>query len=89
MLENGLVVSASGDHRDAMAVFGEPDGHNAADTSRSKNDEPHAQIVPRKRYCRDRHEPINRISAAPCRFVSPRPNLKATARVVARITADF
>jgi hypothetical protein len=78
-------MGAAGDEGHIVPVFGKPGTHNAADASRSKNDEPHGQIVPRKRYRRDPNEPIDRISAGLCRFVSLVSDLKAAHRVVAAI----
>jgi hypothetical protein len=89
-------VGAAGDERHIVPMFGKPGSDDAADASRPENDEPHGQIVPRsflrrtsvtatRRYCRDPNEPIDRISAGPCRFVSPVSDLKAADRVVTAI----
>jgi hypothetical protein len=89
MFENGPVVSAAGDEGHIVPVFGKPDTHDAADASRSNNHESHGQIVPRKRYCRDPNEPIDRISAGLGRFVSLVPDLKAVTGVLAAISRNL
>jgi hypothetical protein len=78
-------VGAAGDEGHIVPMFGKAGTHNAADASRSKNHESHGQIVPRKWYCRDPNEPIDRISAGLCRFVSLVSDLKAVDRVVTAI----